>query len=424
MEEYRIYRNFICIDLKSFYASVECHERGLSIYDTPLIVTDISRGEGSITLAMTPYLKEKYKLNSRMRVFELPKNIDIIFAKPRMNLYMQTSAKVVSIYLDFVSQEDLYVYSIDECFLDVTDYLKYYNCTDVELAKMITSQVYKETGLHASVGIGPNMLMAKLALDIDSKKENDSIAKWTYEDLPTKFWPVKPVSKMWGIGKRMEERLGYMGLYSIGDIANSDVNGLIKEFGLIGEEMYYHTHGIDQSNLNDLKDAVHIYEAPKSFGVGQTLYDDYYAHNIKYLIREMIDDQCKRLRAEHYATRVVALQLGFSYQNGGFLNRRRTIPATQDETIIYNTLVDLLDEHYSGQPIRKVMISLGGLIKESEVRYTIFDDVEKLHKTKLLKETMDTLQERFGNSIIMMAKSKSEGTKIQRDKRVGGHNAE
>ena len=168
-----------------------------------------------------------------------------------MEEYLKYSTDIVEIYLRFISEEDIYVYSVDEVFIDYTGYVNYYKMSDYEFAKMLLKTIYKETKIYATCGIGPNMLMAKLALDIESKHSPDFIAKWKYEEISKKLWPVTPLSKMWGIGRNMERNLNKLGLFKIGDIANYDVKKLKKKFGVIGEELYYHTHGIDMSMIQE-----------------------------------------------------------------------------------------------------------------------------------------------------------------------------
>ena len=168
MNKEKIERNIICIDLKSFFASCECIERKLNPFTTPLVVAEPNRN-GAITLAVTPYMKS-LGVKSRGRIYEIPKNIKYITAKPRMSLYIEKSKEVVDIYLEYISYEDLHIYSIDECFLDVTNYMKLYKKTTYELAQDILKRVYKKTGLCATAGIGPNMLLAKVCMDTEAKK--------------------------------------------------------------------------------------------------------------------------------------------------------------------------------------------------------------------------------------------------------------
>ena len=172
MEEYQLHKHIVCIDLKSFFASVECSLLGVDPFTTPLVVTDKARGKGAIVLAVSPCLR-KMGVPGRCRIRELPKNVDIIYRKPQMQKYLSYSAQIIGIYLRYLSDNDIYVYSIDEAFMDFTEYLNYYHKTDLEIANEIMKTIYKETGIYSSCGIGPNMLMAKLALDIGSKSKKD-----------------------------------------------------------------------------------------------------------------------------------------------------------------------------------------------------------------------------------------------------------
>ena len=285
-------RQILCIDLKSFYASVECVLRDLNPFLTPLAVADESRGGGSIVLAVSPYLKN-LGVPSRCRIFEIDKIHSVIFAKPRMNTYIEYSTKVLDIYLDFISDEDLFVYSIDEVFLDVTSYLNYYKMTAYELAKKILKTIHEKLGLYATCGIGPNMLISKLALDLESKKKKDFIATWTKDDIQKKLWPVKPLSKMWGIGPRMEKNLNRLGIYDIGELANYDPKKLHKYFGIMGVELYNHANGRDESKIQDQNELKSIHQ---SYSVGQVLFKNYNYGDTKLIIREMTDDLARRLR--------------------------------------------------------------------------------------------------------------------------------
>ena len=204
-------RNILCIDLKSFFASVECLKRKIDPFKVNLVVANPKQGQGAITLAVTPHLKS-LGVKSRGRLYEIPKEVKYIIAEPHMASYIEYSKKVVNIYLNFVAEEDLHIYSIDECFLDLTNYLKLYNKTDYEIAQDILNTIYNETGLTATCGIGPNMLLAKVAMDTEAKKYKNGIAKWTYADVKTKLWSINPLSKMWSIGPRMEKRLNGLGL--------------------------------------------------------------------------------------------------------------------------------------------------------------------------------------------------------------------
>lgn len=419
MEKYRLHRNILCIDLKSFYASVECALLGYDPFETPLVVADKSRGGGSIVLAVSPYLK-KFGVPGRCRIFELPTNINIIFQKPRMEKYLEYSTKIIEIYLRFVSEDDLYVYSVDEAFLDVTEYLGYYKMTDFQLAKTILKTILEETKLYATCGIGPNMLMAKLALDIESKRAPDFIAQWNYDDLPTKLWTVTPLSEMWGIGRNMEAHLNHMGFKKIGDIAKSDVNKLKKKFGIIGEELYYHTHGIDMSMIQD---KLKLKPISKSYGIGQTLFRDYYAPDIFQIVREMVDDVCRRLRINKKVARTVHFGIAYSKEIGGGFARQITLEQpTANENNVFKTCLDLFQFYYEGDPIRRVHVSVSGLIDNNSYQFSLFEDAEQIVKEQQIFTAMDEIKYRYGkNSVNRASTEYKSSTAKSRNDMIGGH---
>ncbi|MDY0010149.1 MAG: excinuclease ABC subunit A [Candidatus Izemoplasmatales bacterium] len=421
MEEYKLHKNILCIDLKSFYASVECAISGLDPFKTPLVVADKERGGGSIVLAVTPYLKQ-LGVPNRLRVYELPKNIDIIYRKPRMERYLEYSTKIIEIYLQFISEDDLYVYSVDEVFLDFTEYLDYYKKSDYELAKMIMSEVYKQTKIYSTCGIGPNMLIAKLALDIESKHSPEFIAKWTYEDLPNKLWPIKPLSKMWGIGRNMERNLNALGIEKIEDLAKYDVNKLKKKFGVIGEELYYHTHGIDMSLIQE---KLRLKPASKSYGIGQTLFEDYYEPEIYQIIREMVDDVCRRLRVSKKKATTVHFGLGYSKDTGGGFARQMQLPQpSSNESHIFQLCLKIMKKFYNESPIRIVRVSVTGLIDDHDYQVNIFEDIETVMKEKEVFHAVDVIKERFGKNSINRASSELKSSTIKaRNEMIGGHNA-
>ncbi|HAX03149.1 MAG: hypothetical protein A2Y45_06920 [Tenericutes bacterium GWC2_34_14] len=421
MEEYKLYRHILCIDLKSFYASVECALLGLDPFTTPLVVADKSRGNGSIVLAVSPYLKT-LGVPSRCRIHEIPPDLPIIFQKPRMETYLEYSTKIIEIYLRFISEDDLYVYSIDEAFLDITEYLNYYQKTDLEIAKMILQAIYDETKLYATCGIGQNMLMAKLALDIESKKAPDFIAKWTYDDIPTKLWPVEPLSEMWGIGHNMERNLNRLGLKTIGDIAHYSPDTLKRIFGILGEELYYHTHGIDMSLIQQ---KLNIRAVSKSYGSGQTLFHDYYTPDIFQVILEMVDDVTRRLRLHKKVARTIHFGIGYSKAVGGGFSRQITLDQpTSNASVVYETCLHLFKTYYEDEPIRRVHVSLGGLSEQHVYQFSLFEDVDRLMKEHQLHAAMDDIKYKFGRNSVNRASSELESSTIKaRNNMIGGHHA-
>ncbi len=421
MEEYKLRKNILCIDLKSFYASVECAISGLNPFTTPLVVADKERGGGSIVLAVSPYLR-KLGVPSRCRIYELPKNIDIIYRKPKMERYLEYSTKIIEIYLRYISENDIYVYSIDEVFMDFTEYLSYYKMTDYELAKSIMKVIYDETKIYSTCGIGPNMLIAKLALDIESKHSADFIAKWDYQDLPTKLWPVTPLSKMWGIGNNMERNLNSLGIFKVEDLAKFDVKKLKKKFGIIGEELYYHSHGIDMSLIQQ---KMNIKPITKSYGIGQTLFHDYFKPEIFQIIREMIDDICRRLRIGKKSAKTIHFGLAYSKDvGGGFGRQMKLSQPTHNESHVYRACLQLFDRFYDGSPIRVVRIAAANLVDNEGYQISLFEDINSVIRERAVFSALDEIKEKYGKNSVNRASSELESSTIKaRNDMIGGHHA-
>lgn len=413
-------RNILCIDLKSFFASCECIDRGIDPFTTPLIVANPKQGGGAITLAVTPFLKSK-GVPSRGRVFEIPKNVKFITAAPRMSLYIEKSKEVVSIYLDFVSEEDLHIYSIDECFLDVTDYLKMYNKSDLELAEEILDTIYKKTGLTATCGIGPNMLLAKVSMDIEAKHNPNNIAKWTYDDVKKKLWKISPLSDMWGIGRRMENNLNKIGIYSIRDLALTDKNLLKDSFGVIGLELWNHANGIDLSIIKDYKRA----SKSVSYSHSQVLFKDYYDDNIKIIISEMVDVLVSRLRKNKKLTKCIGFGIGYSREiGGGFYHTIKLDTPTDYASEILKYCLIIFDKFYEYLPIRKVTISCGAIVSKDNEQLNLFDsnEINHIDKDSDINSTIDEIKNKFGkNSLLKGSNLLKDSTAIERNKKIGGH---
>ncbi len=413
-------RHILCIDLKSFFASCECVDKGLDPFNYPLVVANPNQGGGAITLAVTPYLKAQ-GVPSRGRIYEIPKNIKYEIAKPRMSLYIKKSEEVVNIYLSYVAKEDLHIYSIDECFLDVTHYLKLYKKTDYELALDILKTVYDKTGLTATCGIGSNMLLAKVSMDIEAKHNKDCIAKWTKDDVQTKLWNISPLSKMWGIGSHMEVNLNKMGIYSIKDLALTPKNILKDKFGIIGEELWEHANGIDDSVISE------FHYAPKShsYSHSQVLFKDYNANNIKIIISEMVEVLTARLRKNNKQCMVIGFGIGYSKNEGGGFYHSIKLDAPTDNTNEITKICNLMfDQYYNNLPIRKVSISCGGICSKQGVQLNLFSEYKNIKETENLEKTIDQIKERFGkNSILKASNLLEDSTAIARNGKIGGHNA-
>jgi len=411
-------RNILCIDLKSFFASCECIERGLDPFKTPLVVANPNQGNGAITLAVTPYLK-KQGVKSRGRLFEIDRNIKYTIAKPRMNLYVAKSKEVIGIYLDFISDEDLLVYSIDECFLDVTNYLKMYKKTDKELAMEILDTIRRKTGLTATCGIGPNRLLAKVSMDIEAKHNENNIAKWTYDDIKDKLWNIKPLSDMWGIGPRMEKNLNRLGIYSIKDLAKYDKYSLKDKFGIMGIELWNHANGIDLSIINDFKKIA----KSESFSHSQVLFKNYNEDNIKIIISEMVDVLAARLRKHNKQALCIGLGIGYSKEiNDGFYHSIKIDNPTDSAYDILNYCLIIFDKFYNNFPIRKVTVSCSNLKKKENHQLNLFETEQIKEEINNVNLVIDQIKEKYGkNSVLKATNLLDDSTAIERNKKTGGH---
>lgn len=419
MTDVYLKRNFLCIDLKSFFASCECLEQNLDPFKVPLVVANENQGMGAITLAVTPFLKNQ-GVKSRGRLYEIPRNIKYKIVKPHMSLYIKKSMEVVNVYLKYVAKEDLHIYSIDECFLDVTSYLKMYKKCDYELAIDILKDIKESTGLYATCGIGPNMLLAKVSMDIEAKHNNDFIAKWTYDDIPTKLWSISPLSNMWGIGPRMEKNLNKLGIYSIKDLAFYDRNKLKNKFGVIGTELWNHANGIDTSRIKDYEKII-----DKSYSHSQVLFKDYNENNIKLIIREMVEVLCARLRKNKKVSQVIGFGCGYSKTYGGsFYHSIKLNNPTDSPEEILKVCLMIFDKFYNNLPIRKISISCGLLSEKKGIQLNIFESLEEVEEKNFLNQTIDEIKDKFGKNAILRASSLLPDSTIkERNKKIGGHSA-
>ena len=278
-------RYYLCIDLKTFYASVECVERGLDPFNTNLVVADPDRGKGTICLAVSPKMK-MLGVKNRCRVFEIPPNIKYIMATPRMKKYIEYSANIYGIYLKYFSKDDIHVYSIDEAFMDVTNYLKLYKVNAIDIAKTIIKDIFKTYGITAVAGIGTNMYLAKIALDITAKHSSTNIGFLDEEKYKKELWHHKPLSDFWQIGKGIERRLNKMRIFDMYDIAHTDPKKLYKEFGVNAEYLIDHSLGKESCTISDIKK---YKSKTNSITNSQVLFEDYSFDKARLVLKEMVE---------------------------------------------------------------------------------------------------------------------------------------
>jgi DNA polymerase V len=304
-------RTYLCIDLKTFYASVECAERGLDPFTTNLVVADPTRGRTTICLAISPAMKA-LGVRNRCRIFEIPEGIEYIKAMPRMKLYMRKSAEIYQLYLRYFSQDDIHVYSVDECFIDVTPYLSTYG-NAVEIAHMLIDAVFEQTHITATAGVGTNLFLAKVALDVTAKHTPSGIGVLDEQLFKQQIQPHRPITDIWGIGPGIARRLARRGIYDLAGVAATSRDALFKEFGVNAEFLIDHANGVEPCTIAQIKK----YQSKSTgMGNGQVLPRDYAYEETLTVLREMCDTLVHDLMAKHCVAGGVALMVGYGRAGG------------------------------------------------------------------------------------------------------------
>ena len=412
---------YLCIDLKTFYASVECVERGLDPFNTNLVVADPERGKGTICLAISPKMK-MLGVKNRCRIFEIPPTIKYIVATPRMKKYIEYSANIYAIYLKYFSKEDIHVYSIDEAFMDVTQYLKLYKLNPIDLAKKIIKDIFKTYGITATAGIGTNMYLAKIALDITAKHNPNNIGYLDEEKYKKELWHHKPLSDFWQIGRGIERRLNKMRIFDMYDIAHTEQKRLYKEFGINAEYLIDHSWGKESCTIADIK----AYK-PKTNSVtnSQILFEDYSFIKARLVLKEMVELGSLRLIESNLVTDTISLYIGYS---------KNIIKATggtrklSNYTNIYSELLKAFLEVYDKTtdrsiPIRRIGVNFANVIETENVQLSLFKDQKKIDEERKLELAMCSIKNKMGKNAIIRGMDLEEGaTTMMRNKLIGGHN--
>ena len=414
---------YLCIDLKTFFASVECVERKLDPFAVNLVVADPSRGKGALCLAVSPKMKEQ-GVHNRCRIFEIPDNISYITTMPRMNLYMQYSADIYGIYLKYISREDIHVYSIDEAFLDVSEYLQMYSVSAKELARMILQDIYTTTGITATVGIGTNLYLAKIALDITAKHAKDNMGVLDEQLYRETLWHHKPVSDFWQVGRGISKRLEKYSVADMYDIAHMDERILYREFGVNAEYLIDHAWGREPTTIKEIK----AYKSKSnSLSNSQILFEDYNYEEALLVLKEMVELNVQNLVESHRVTDHIGLYIGYSARNvkatGG---SRKLSNVTNSYAYLRNAFIELYRETVNRQElVHMLSISFGNVVDEMYETYDLFTDFNALEKEKKLQLTLLNIKHKFGkNAVIKGMNLLNKATAISRNKLVGGHNAE
>lgn len=416
-------RTYICIDLKSFYASVECAERGLDAMTTNLVVADTSRTEKTICLAITPAMK-KLGIHNRCRLFEIPKSISYIAAVPRMQLYIDYAARIYGIYLKYISKDDIYVYSIDEAFMDVTDYLKMYRMTARELGRTIITDIYETLRIRATCGIGTNLYLTKIALDICAKHAPDFIGELTEASYCETLWTHRPLTDFWRIGAGTERKLASYGIYTMGDIAHADEDLLYRLFGKDAELLIDHAYGREPVTMAQVK----AYKPTvNSLSSGQVLPCDYAFDDARLIVKEMMDLLCLDLVAKGLVTKSLTLHIGYSNRLGlPSVNGTIDVPDETNSDLVLIPAITELFERIAGRDrmIRRINIICNHVVPEEFRQYSFFIDADELEKNRKIQTAVLSIKDRFGKNAILkgMNLEKNAMTR-ERNTQIGGHRA-
>lgn len=416
-------RTYYCIDMKSFFASVECAERGLDPMVTPLVVADESRGRGALCLAVSPYMK-KLGVKNRCRLFEIPQNIDFLIAKPRMKKYIEYAADIYELYLDFFSPNDIHVYSIDECFLDATKYLETYKTTPKAFAKRLIEEIKTRKGIPATAGIGTNLYLAKIALDITAKHTTDGIGYLDEETYKRTLWDHLPLTDFWQIARRTVKRLKKLRINTMHDVAAAPEAVLYKEFGINAELLIDHAHGREPCTIEDIK----AYKRKNtSVSSSQILFSDYDYEKTELVVKEMILTGCQELLRRKVVATTVGVFIGYSQDyippTGG--NLRMSDATASYRTIVEYALKIFRKTTLKNQPIRRVSVDFGSVIPEESAQNSLLFDTEKVEKEKKTERSVLAIKEKFGKNALLRGMDLQEGaTTVERNKLIGGHNGE
>ena len=455
-------KTYIAIDLKSFYASVECRERGLNPLTTKLVVADSSRSSKTICLAVTPALKA-YGLSGRSRLFEVEakareikrqtgKELEYITAPPRMALYIHYSARIYNIYLKYFSPEDIHVYSIDEVFIDATSYLTLYKTNAHSLAIKVIKNILSETGITATAGIAPNLYLCKIAMDIVAKhipadKDGVRIAELDEMTYREKLWSHRPLTDFWRIGKGIARRLEKKYIFTMGDIALSSLknpNLLYDEFGIDAEILIDHAWGYENVGMKDIKS---YKSTAKSLTSGQVLQRPYSFDEGKIIVREMAELLALDLFEKNLVTSSVTLQVGYDIDgipenfDGDFVSDfyGRIVPKpahgsifvgddTNSSKAIVEGFVSLYERIVNPSlKVRRFNISANEVKSQLEREATLFDSLEENlpdKKEESLQQARLAIIKKFGKNAILKGTNLQESAMtIERNKQIGGHKA-
>lgn len=403
----------LCIDMKSFYASIELVKRSIHPLKGYLAVIGDKKRKGSVVLAASSALKKKYGIKTADRLFQIPTNDEIILAEANMELYLEVSMKITELFNSYLPLNAIHMYSIDEAWLKLNGTQKKYG-DPLTLAMKIKKDIWDKFKLPCSMGIAPNMFLAKVAMDTEAKKIG--FCRWHYSDIPEKLWPIL-LSKCWGIGSKTENKLNKIGVYTVGELAKLPLSYLENKFGIIGNQLYFHAWGIDHSEVEG-----HFNDQKKGVGRGITLYRDYKdIKEIKTVLFNLAEEISQRLRENNLKGKTISLSFSYSKneKKKGFsrqLSREKETDLTKD---IYQAAVIILKKYYNSEKLRKISLYVTNFRGSNYRQLNLFEDNLKRVEINKLR---DKLAKKMGKNALYYARNLGAGNIKERIKKtIGGH---
>ena len=419
MSKQRIY---FCIDMKTFYASVECAERGLNPFETNLVVADVTRGPNALCLAISPKMKAQ-GIKNRCRLNDIPKSIKYEIAPPRMQLYREYAADIYSIYLDYMDPQDIHVYSIDESFIDATEYLGLYKMSAEEYAQMLMNEIARRKRIPATAGIGTNLYLAKIALDITAKKVKSHIGYLDERLYRETLWDHRPITDFWQVADGTAAQLAKYGIHDMRGVANAPTELLYKAFGVNAELLIDHAWGREPCTIADIKQ----YKSKShSVSFSQILPRDYSFSEAATVITEMVQNGTHELMRRHVVTSKVSVYVGYS---------RSAVPSTHGSarlhvtTALQSVLQPAAQEVYEKTtnrdvPIRRLGLCFENVVDEGCEGYDLFTNMEEVEREKKRESAVLGIKTKYGkNAILKGVNYMPESTQRERNTFIGGHRA-
>ena len=414
---------YMVIDMKCFYASVECAERQLNPFETCLVVADETRGPNALCLAISPRMKA-LGIKNRCRLSDIPKNVKYIIAPPRMQLYIDYAADIYAIYLNYFSPDDIHVYSIDESFLDVTHYLGTYHMTPKQLAKRLMNEIADKLQIPSTAGIGTNLYLAKIALDITAKKAKDHMG-YLDEDLYRKtLWDHEPLTDFWQVSTGTVNRLAKYGIHTMRGIAEYPEQYIYKAFGKNAELLIDHAWGRESCEMKDIKN----YRAKThSVSFSQILPRDYSFDEARIVMQEMVLHGSHELMKRKVITPKIWIGVGYTYSATIPTSKgsTRLISATSVNSLLQEAALPIFDRIADREtPIRRLAIAFENVVDEGCEGYDLFTDWHAVEREKARERAVMEINGRYGKNAVLRGTNYLKGaTQRERNEMIGGHRA-